>query len=448
MGVVYRLTPEISAFIISEKQKDPKATCQYLSGRVFLQFGQQVSKSSVHALLKQAQVITPRERKIKDTFKIPLSKKAEISKALAPFIEKPPVLIQEQPSKPAVAEMSLSLQEEPVPEQGQEAEEIKPAMGRIFLNAALWDLSFKAISGIKDVSEIANFNDSQIREDWAYLTQQMLAVKIETEAGVLYLDPRFQGLYGSVPQFEHLAVPVEHAIGQVTDQILNNIEPVVIRLEAVQDLIPTFYHFLDAFENCPGKTIKRIALIGTKQREFIDFKHPLAMKRRFILGVSTEHQELQWFANETSEELPWPQKELGIKIIRNDNNFIVTNILTMSCNEIRDIYKEKHPHRCLAGVRKMIESPDQEEQWLDLWLETKLKSRIKMFLSNEIDSVALEGILQLSGREVIEGNKRSVFLQVPEESTYKEEIGQLIENINGCDIKDFMARKLKIYVEH
>src|SRR5689334_16696123 len=90
MGVVYKLTPEVSSFIIAQKQSNPKVSCQLLAEMVSSRFNYQISKSSVHELLKQAQIITPRERKIKEKFQIPLEKKSQIFATLPPIVlEKP-----------------------------------------------------------------------------------------------------------------------------------------------------------------------------------------------------------------------------------------------------------------------------------------------------------------------------------------------------------------------
>lgn len=54
MGVVYKLKPEIKAFIIEKKKANPLLSCRSLVGLVETQFKIKVSKSSINTLFKQA----------------------------------------------------------------------------------------------------------------------------------------------------------------------------------------------------------------------------------------------------------------------------------------------------------------------------------------------------------------------------------------------------------
>ena len=75
MGFVYKLTPQISTFIIDQKRHQPRMSCQAISHLIFSTYGREVSKSSVHELLKQSRVIIPKPRKVKEKFQIPPEKK-------------------------------------------------------------------------------------------------------------------------------------------------------------------------------------------------------------------------------------------------------------------------------------------------------------------------------------------------------------------------------------
>src|SRR5277367_4557934 len=100
MGVTYKLKEEVIHFIISQRQSNPLASCRQLAESVSQKFGLHLSKSSVHDVLKESGIITPRGRKPKDKFKIPQEKKKQIQtslsqiKLLAPPIEvAPPVIL-------------------------------------------------------------------------------------------------------------------------------------------------------------------------------------------------------------------------------------------------------------------------------------------------------------------------------------------------------------------
>lgn len=418
MGVVYRLTPDISAFIISEKKKDPKATCQHLSGRVFLQFGQQVSKSSVHALLKQQQIITPRARKVKDTFKIPLDKKNQISKALAPFA------------------VTIGNKEPDVNPAG-----VRSRAGEVFLTAALGDLSFKSTLGIKDASEIVNFKEEN-KSQWAYLIQEVAAIKIQSGGKVFYIDPRFQGLHAGNPAQASLSVPIERAIGEATDKILNNIEPLVIRLYPLDDLNPVLYYFLEAFENKADKAIESISLIDAKGREYVSFNAPPRYQRYFIIGIPLEHKELQWVMKELPNELPWPDKDFSLKIIKKDNQIIITNLLSKSYDEIIRFYEKRHPKGEYQGFTAPKEGIFSDNTDDSSWLQQRLNQRAGAFFSTQVVDKAIE----LPGYEEEKEGERRVFLQVSDNCADKEIFIKACQLVNSLDIKDGWSRKLQIFI--
>lgn len=422
MGVVYRLTPDISAFIISEKKKDPKATCQHLSGRVFLQFGQQVSKSSVHALLKQHQIITPRARKIKDTFKIPLDKKNQISKALAPFAS---AIGKEEPDTNLV--------------------DLRSRAGEIFLTAALGDLSFKSTLGIKDASEIVNFKEEN-KSQWAYLTQEVAAIKIQSGGRAFYIDPRFQGLHAGNPSQAFLSAPIERAIGEATDKILNNIEPLIIRLYPLDDLNPILYYFLEAFENKADKAIESISLIDAKGREYVSFNDPPRYQRYFIMGIPLEHKELQWVTKDSPDEFPWPDKDFNVKVIKKDNQIIITNLLSKSYDEIVRFYEKRHPKGVYQGFAAPKEGFVPDAIDVSYWLQQRLKQRAGAFFSAQVSVGIVDKAIELQGYDEEKEGERRVFLQVPDNCADKEIFIKACQLINSMDIKDGWSRKLQIFI--
>src|SRR5208283_2882978 len=83
MGVTYKLREEVVRFIISQRQNNPLFSCRQLAESVSQQFGIRLSKSSVHDVLKESGAVTPRGRKPKDRFQIPIEKKKQIQVSLS-----------------------------------------------------------------------------------------------------------------------------------------------------------------------------------------------------------------------------------------------------------------------------------------------------------------------------------------------------------------------------
>jgi hypothetical protein len=419
MGVVYKLVPEVSSFIIEQKQKDPKITCQHLAGTVFLKFGQKVSKSSVHELLKQAHVITPRPRKQpKEKFQIPSAKKEQISKAMAPFAEtRLPAETQTSAAREIVLPNQETIAATMIPTQ---------IVGEIFLKAALWDLSFKAVLGLKDFSDIYSLpSDNKIAAEWKYLTQQIFAIKIQTTKGSFYIDPRFQGLHQEFLHQEFLTTPIERAAGETADTILNNTQPLIIKDNHIVDT-EVLTSFFAAFENNSGVSIEKIFLIGDKNREFVEFNFVLPYKRKFIMGISIETQN---FAS------------LRLRILKKDGKKVITNILTHTDEEIWQQYIDRHPSDILTGnLSKEKESTEPFS------LPKHIKNRVQIFFEANLSDQALEEILNLSGTEETDDKWLKVHFQAPKAVQQLNELRRAVENINNLHIKNNKGKILRLSV--
>src|SRR5208282_6734513 len=83
MGVTYKLREEVVHFIVSQRQSNPLASCRQLAESTSQKFGLHLSKSSVHDVLKESGIITPRGRKPKSKFEIPQEKKDQIQVSLS-----------------------------------------------------------------------------------------------------------------------------------------------------------------------------------------------------------------------------------------------------------------------------------------------------------------------------------------------------------------------------
>lgn len=83
MGVTYKLRDEVVQFIINQRQGDPLSSCRQLAESASQKFGLHLSKSSVHDVLKESGIVTPRGRKPKNRFEIPQEKKKQIQTSLS-----------------------------------------------------------------------------------------------------------------------------------------------------------------------------------------------------------------------------------------------------------------------------------------------------------------------------------------------------------------------------
>src|ERR1700677_1371350 len=83
MGVIYKLREEVVDFIISQRQSNPLYSCRQLAESASQKLGLHLSKSSVHDVLKESGIITPRGRKPKEKFEIPQEKKLQIQASLS-----------------------------------------------------------------------------------------------------------------------------------------------------------------------------------------------------------------------------------------------------------------------------------------------------------------------------------------------------------------------------
>src|ERR1035441_206403 len=83
MGVTYKLREEVVNFIINQRQSNPLSSCRQLAESASQKFGLHLSKSSVHDVLKESGIVTPRGRKPKNKFEIPQEKKKQIQTSLS-----------------------------------------------------------------------------------------------------------------------------------------------------------------------------------------------------------------------------------------------------------------------------------------------------------------------------------------------------------------------------
>jgi hypothetical protein len=90
MGVVYKLKQEVVDFIVLKKKEDPSLSCRKLVDIITVNFGLNVSKSSVNAVIKQFNLSNPVGRqpiyKAPKNFSIPKGTKDLLLANVAPFL--------------------------------------------------------------------------------------------------------------------------------------------------------------------------------------------------------------------------------------------------------------------------------------------------------------------------------------------------------------------------
>ncbi len=298
MGVTYKLTDEIINYIINERKANAILSCRALAEAVEAQFSVQVSKSSIHDVLKQANIVSSRGRKPKDVFAIPHQKKqvikADLSKALLPLLDDPDLLPPAviEPAKAVKLDVEVDVTAVPtevapatvkVCGAGSWVSEELPRAGDIFVKAVFWDLCPQRVLGIKSVEDVDRVAGGDLALNWKYLIKQLTAIKVSLEDGsVYYLDARTRGIYADNPKDLRRAAPIERVIGVVVDRILNNKKPLV--LGAIYPDEKPSEDFLGSFSLKKGKRIQKIEIVDEKDHIYADFASFVDLKREFIVN--------------------------------------------------------------------------------------------------------------------------------------------------------------------
>ena len=295
MGVIYKLKNEVVDFIISQRQSNPLYSCRQLAESASQKFGLQLSKSSVHDVLKESGIITPRGRKPKDKFEIPQEKKKQIQvslsqvKLLPAFIEPVPVPIPgpfPEPLPELAPELKLSLIPDvtvPEPEAvlpqpaiptdhsvilsvakdlkepkdssappQNDTVEVSPeheGAGKIFLKAALWDLGIFSEENIKPA-------------DWDYYLTYTKGIKI-----ILENNKEF---------FIEISLPIERCIREMADGLINNVKPLIVDKVSDKEL------FRACMEAQEGFKINNISIVERNTHNLIELCDIMEFKREFI----------------------------------------------------------------------------------------------------------------------------------------------------------------------
>jgi hypothetical protein len=248
MGVTYKLRDEVVQFIISQRQSNPLFSCRQLAESVSQKFSLHLSKSSVHDVLKESGIITPRGRKPRPKFEIPQEKKLQIQDSLSQIklLPAPTVILSEAKDLKESKDFSAPPEYE--------------GAGRIFLKAALWDLG---IYSEKDIKE----------QDWDYYLTYSKGVKV-----VLENNKDF---------FIDLSLPLERCIREVADGLINNIKPFIVHKVSDEGL------FKASMDGQTGFKIDNLSIVDYKDHILFFFDNIMEYIRNyyFINRVFVESVE-------------------------------------------------------------------------------------------------------------------------------------------------------------
>jgi hypothetical protein len=293
MGVTYKLREEVVHFIVSQRQSNPLASCRQLAESTSQKFGLHLSKSSVHDVLKESGIVTPRGRKPKNKFEIPQEKKKQIQTSLSQVKLSPSVPEEEQAKVILIADVAETQEDSPgkLPDPPQEDMQISPeyeGAGMIFLKAALWDLGIYSEENIKG-------------PDWGYYLTYSKGIKVSLENNKSF--------------FIDLPLPLERCINEVADGLINNVKPFIVNKVTDESLFKACMNVQTGFK------ISNISIVDYNDHILLEFNDIMEYKREFIFKnrVFVDNNQIEF--KERSKSIFFPQ------IV--DNDVVMEKILNL-----------------------------------------------------------------------------------------------------------------------
>jgi hypothetical protein len=281
MGVTYKLREEVVHFIINQRQSNPLASCRQLAESTSQKFGLNLSKSSVHDVLKESGVITPRGRKPKNKFEIPQEKKNQIQASLSQ------VKLLPDPISSSKAPLDSSA----TPQNDAGPVEISPeheGAGRIFLKAALWDLGIFSEENIKAT-------------DWYYYLTYSKGIKVVLENNKSF--------------FIDLPLPLKRCIREAADGLINNVKPFIVHKVSDEGL------FKACMDAQAGFKIDSISIVDEKDHILLELNNIVESNRRFIL-------QNRVFVESDEKDIRERSKSIFFSQLI-DNDGVIDNILNL-----------------------------------------------------------------------------------------------------------------------
>ena len=333
MGVIYKLKQEVIDYILELKKLDEALSCRKISELASTRFQKEISKSSVNAILKESSLSSPigrrgRQRAKEEKFKIPEHRKEQI------FINIPAALLVPQPSADPAAALSpkplmenagtffLKAAEWQIKRQGilrflcekynAEAHEEKifkiaesflflPIFGATkedaflsFDKKSFWELndidmspttyqkaeSFDMLRGLET-------KKSQVLLEHGQIFSEASFFQILLEDGTSFcLDCQSNSSWDENNVHCDFSSCLDKSFDFLSRNIINNTQPVILRQAAGEgNFSASFLSMIAAFENLPGKRIKRVDLMTSHKETVSSFEKPLHKKRYFIVGI-------------------------------------------------------------------------------------------------------------------------------------------------------------------
>jgi len=344
MGVTYKLKDEVVRFIISQRQGDSLSSCRQLAESVSQKFGLRLSKSSVHDVLKETGIITPRGRKPKTKFEIPQEKKKQIQTSLSQIkLLASPVELKEIPAIPADhsvirTDQTVIPDRSVIPDHSvilSAAKDLKPSdnvkkedanekkdeaispeyegAGRIFLKAALWDL------GIFTGQDQISFPTMQ-ETDWDYFLTYCKGIKVELENNKVF--------------FIDLPLPIERCIRETAAGLINNIRPLIVHKVSDEVL------FKACMDDQIGHKIKNVSIVDRNNHILLEFSNIVEVVRIYlfkdVVFVDSDERNLlerarMLFFSQTTDNNSFMEKILNLTGYANTNKF--ENTVTLLIDE-------------------------------------------------------------------------------------------------------------------
>lgn len=331
MGVVYKLKQEVIDYILELKKLDENLSCRKISELASARFQRKISKSSINAILKDSSLSSPvgrrgRKRSREDKFKIPAHRKEQI------FVNIPATILTVQPQPPAVVSVKpllensgiffLKAAEWQMKRQGvlrflcekystdtHEEKILKAAESFLFLpvfgvrceedflsfdNKSFWDvndLETKPTTYQKaesfDVLKSLEKNRSQVLLEHGQIFSEASFFQVFLEDGTSFcLDCQNNSSWDEDNVHCDFSSCLDKSFDFLSKNIINNSQPVILRQAASEgNFSPSFLSMMAAFENIPGKRMKRVDLLTSKKEIISSFEKLLHKRRFFIIGI-------------------------------------------------------------------------------------------------------------------------------------------------------------------
>ncbi len=465
MGFIYKLTEDVVQFILDQKQKSPELSCRELVELVADGIQRDISKSSVHEVLKQAHLTT--RRKYKNKFQIPAQKKAQLLAGLPPLPDGKdgaPTLLPDPGLKPRAVlpppvAKPVKIQETLAPMQGGPAQ---AGAGAIFLKAAFWDLFPSPWRNVKTYEDLATLSLADLNKEWEYRTLQVANYKITLEdGGSFVIDARLQSLT-QVNAGPQITCPIEHGLKEMADGMLNNLQPIIVK-DVRTESSAALADFVKAFEGVKGKNISQIEVLDTRGQPLAFFSGLIPTRRRYIIGLDPQLIAQEQFANKSAEEIQYAPSYFyppvryrivpvtvsgsefpGLAILTAEEQVakvVVTNILPaeQTSQAIVRQFVERHP---LGQVTfpEIAAAFDSQMTHLE-----RLREYVKALSGKSFSESDWQSILALTGETKFNEQANSTILLTQGLSSGFDLV-QTSQLLNACGLKDASGRSQKIFL--